>query len=311
MNLTAHGDELAEPTGAALRWLEDARASILEQLSEGVIIAGADGKLLFVNPAAAALHGVNTLDVAPDAYSETYHLLTMEGATYPFADLPLARAVSKGEIVEDARWRIRRPDGSEIVAIGSARPLIDAGRQIGAILTLRDDSERFDAERRVRESEAQVRLVLDSAAGAFYSVDRDGNTTLVSRGFLDLMGFARESEAMGQKLHAIIHHSHPDGSRYRVEQCPFYQCARTGTSAHVPEEVFFRLDGTPVPVEYWVAPIMRGDEHVGATCTITDLTERKATDAVLRESEARFRNMADHAPVMMWVTEPDGYCMDI
>ena len=308
MNLTAHGDELAEPTGAALRWLEDARASILEQLSEGVIIAGADGKLLFVNPAAAALHGVNTLDVAPDAYSETYHLLTMEGATYPFADLPLARAVRKGDIVEDARWRIRRPDGSEIVAIGSARPLIDAGRQIGAILTLRDDSERFDAERRVRESEAQVRLVLDSAAGAFYSVDRDGNTTLVSRGFLEMMGFARESEAMGQKLHAIIHHSHPDGSRYRVEQCPIYQCARTGTSAHVPEEVFSRLDGTPVPVEYWVAPIMRGDEHVGATCTITDLTERKATDAVLRESEARFRNMADHAPVMMWVTEPDGYC---
>lgn len=35
---------------------------------------------------------------------------------------------------------------------------------------------------------------------------------------------------------------------------------------------------------------------------------RREAGAALRESEARFRNMADHAPVMMWVTEPDGRC---
>ena len=36
--------------------------------------------------------------------------------------------------------------------------------------------------------------------------------------------------------------------------------------------------------------------------------EAKVTEARLRESEARFRNLADHAPVMMWVTDPSGYC---
>ena len=36
--------------------------------------------------------------------------------------------------------------------------------------------------------------------------------------------------------------------------------------------------------------------------------EAKVTEARLRESEARFRNVADHAPVMMWVTDPSGYC---
>ncbi len=35
---------------------------------------------------------------------------------------------------------------------------------------------------------------------------------------------------------------------------------------------------------------------------------RREAGQALRESEARFRNMADHAPVMLWVTEPDGYC---
>ncbi len=36
--------------------------------------------------------------------------------------------------------------------------------------------------------------------------------------------------------------------------------------------------------------------------------ERARTNKILRESEARFRNMADNAPVMIWVTETDGTC---
>jgi PAS domain S-box-containing protein len=39
-----------------------------------------------------------------------------------------------------------------------------------------------------------------------------------------------------------------------------------------------------------------------------DVIERTQARSALRESEARFRNMADHSPVMVWVTEPDGRC---
>ena len=85
--------------------------TLLNQLSEGVIVADRDGKLTFVNQAAERLHGVKALDVAPDGYSETYHLFTEDGDPYPFDQLPLSRAVLRGETVDDARWRIRRPDG--------------------------------------------------------------------------------------------------------------------------------------------------------------------------------------------------------
>ena len=39
-----------------------------------------------------------------------------------------------------------------------------------------------------------------------------------------------------------------------------------------------------------------------------DITEQRRVEAALKESEARFRNMADHAPVMLWMTDATGAC---
>jgi PAS domain S-box-containing protein len=154
------------------------RSAILSQLAESVIVTDAAGRISFVNEAAARLHGVVQLDVEPDDYSATYHLLTEDGRPYPTERLPLARAV-RGETVSDARWRIRRPDGTEVLAIGSARPLVDADNvQVGAVLTARDDTEREGAERRVRESEVRLRALTDNLpGGAVYQVSSgaDGN----------------------------------------------------------------------------------------------------------------------------------------
>src|SRR3712207_7542996 len=40
--------------------------------------------------------------------------------------------------------------------------------------------------------------------------------------------------------------------------------------------------------------------------TCTDVHDKRRAEQALRESEERFRNLADNAPVMVWVTEPDG-----
>jgi PAS domain S-box-containing protein len=141
------------------------REAILAQLAESVILADAEGRLTFVNEAAERLHGVKLLGVKPEEYSDTYHLLTEEGDPYPSAQLPLARAV-RGETVTDARWRIRRPDDSVVLAVGNAKPLFDArGRQVGAVLTARDETERDLAEQAVRESEARLRALTDNLPG--------------------------------------------------------------------------------------------------------------------------------------------------
>lgn len=131
-------------------------AAILAQLAEGVIVTDAAGKITLVNTAAAEIHGVARLDVEPDAYSDTYRLYTEDGRPYPPRDLPLARAVG-GHAARDARWRIRRPDGTEVLATGNALPLVDQdGAQIGAVLTIRDDTARNTAENALRDLNATL-----------------------------------------------------------------------------------------------------------------------------------------------------------
>ena len=144
----------------AARTFAEARAreteAILSQLAEGVIVTDVKGDITYVNRAAAMLHGAERLNVGPDDYSDAYRLLTEDGQPYPPRELPLARAVA-GDTVVDARWQIARPDGTKVVALGSAQPIIDDdGNQVGAVLTMRDDTARDAVERMLRQSEERL-----------------------------------------------------------------------------------------------------------------------------------------------------------
>jgi PAS domain S-box-containing protein len=131
------------------------REAILGQLSEGVIITDQQGKIIFVNDAAASLHGYAKLGVSPERYAETYNLLTLDGLPHPVEQLPLYRAIYNHETVLNARWRIKRPsDGSEIIALGNAKPVHRPdGSLIGAVLVIQDDTERQAYEQALRASE--------------------------------------------------------------------------------------------------------------------------------------------------------------
>lgn len=110
----------------------------LDTLDEGVIVADATGSIIYANPVAVVMHGRLTMGVLPDDYSPIHGLFTEDGRPYPSGDLPLVRAALGGETIRDARWRIRRPDGSSVLATGDAMPLYaEAGRLTGSILIFR------------------------------------------------------------------------------------------------------------------------------------------------------------------------------
>ncbi len=181
------------------------RDAILEQLAEGVIIADPDGKIVFVNHAAIRQHGAARLDVLPEDYTEAYSLLTERGHPHPVDTLPLTRAVRHGETITDARWRIRRPDGSEVMVIGNARPVTAPdGSAIGAVLTLRDETARIQAEHLLAESESRFRMVADSAPAFIWMTDAETRVIFTNRRYKTVFG-ADIGDLFGAKWMKLAH----------------------------------------------------------------------------------------------------------
>lgn len=169
------------------------------------------------------------------------------------------------------------------------------GRAIRFPGVLMNIEQRRQIESDLKRREADLALLLDATADGFYAVDKKGYTTRCNAAFLRMLGFENADDVIGKQLHDIIHHSYADGSHYPHEDCPIYQVASSGEMAHVDDEVFFRTDGTPFPVEYWVRPVVWQGELQGAVCNVVDISERKrAEDAqklLMRELNHRVKNL--------------------
>ncbi len=225
---------------------------------------------------------------------------------WPFVATQFAQIVASRRGISMARQRMElRRFGRlcETYWDYSLNPIVDADGTVAGLLNISFEStETVMAERRLQGSEAYLRLVLDNSVGGLYGVGTDGVTTFCNDVFLRMLGFAHARDAIGRSLHEMIHHTRPDGTPYDKRLSPVTIAAQTGQPAHVDNEVFYRLDGTAFPVEYWVRPIVRDGTLQGAVCTFIDISARKQAEQALRESESRFRLIADSAPVPMWVT---------
>ena len=145
--------------------------------------------------------------------------------------------------------------------------------------------DRQRAQEALHESEERIRLLLDSTAEAIYGINRDGECTFCNPATLRLLGYEKGDGLLGKDSHAVIHHSHADGSPYAAEDCQIYNSLKHGEGIHSDEDVFWHADGTSFPVEYWAYPIRKEGEAVGAVITFLDITERKRAQAALLEAK--------------------------
>jgi PAS domain S-box-containing protein len=166
--------------------------------------------------------------------------------------------------------------------------------------------EELRAQReQLRESEERSRLLLESTAEGIYGCDADMVIRFVNPATCRMLGFSAE-ELLGQLAHPTFHHHYADGRVYPREQCPMYLAATEGKSAHVEDECLWRKDGSGLPVEYRATPMLKDGAVVGCVVSFTDITERKASDQRLRETEHYFRSVLERAPDGLLVVDEDG-----
>lgn len=141
-----------------------------------------------------------------------------------------------------------------------------------------------------QQIEHENQLILQAAGEGIYGVNADGHTTFVNPAGERMLGWSAE-ELVGHNIHDMIHHSKPDGSHYDVRDCPILAAFMDGEIHTVDDEVFWRKDGTSIPVEYTSTPIKDHDYLVGAVVIFRDISERKEADQNLRAALAKVEEL--------------------
>ncbi|HTT33446.1 MAG TPA: PAS domain S-box protein [Methylomirabilota bacterium] len=160
-------------------------------------------------------------------------------------------------------------------------------------------ADRIRIEQVLRESEAQLQLLLDSTAEAIYGIDGEGRCRFVNRTCLLVLGYRKPEDLLGRKMHDLIHHSHRDGSPYPAEECPGQRTITRGTASHLFNEYLWRADGSSFPVEIWSYPVWRGDSLVGGVITFVDITERERAEAALRAAHKESELFINSVPSIL------------
>ena len=155
----------------------------------------------------------------------------------------------------------------------------------GCVLVIRDITERKRAEEALRDREERLKLLLDSTAEAIYGLDREGNCTFCNPACLRLLGYQRPEELLRNNMHALTHHTRPNGTPYPEQECHIYQAFRKGETTHVDDEMLWRADGTSFAAEYWSHPVRRDGELVGSVVTFLDISERRGLEEQFRQSQ--------------------------
>jgi PAS domain S-box-containing protein len=163
--------------------------------------------------------------------------------------------------------------------------------------------ERKRAEQTLRESEEKFRSVFRDAGVGMAIVSPEGRFLARNGAFSKFIGYTEE-ELLGKTVQSVTHPEDwpmfskrlslalTDGASFQGVQKRCLHKNGQVLCGECSASLIRDLDGKP---QYFVAEVL-------------DITERKRTEEALRESEKRFRLVADTAPVLIWMSDTDKLC---
>ncbi len=271
----------------------------IESTAEGIGISDEEGGIIFLNKAMRRLSGYD-----PEALNRAGGpiILYREAGTARHAvDEASAGRTWNGELT------LVRRDGGTLPIEASAAPIVDDfGQVIGGIGVHRDISERKAAEQELRRSEERFRRAFEYAVIGRAIARPDGPFVKVNRALADMLGMTQEElerktwqevthplfmEAAGGVVRDLVQHDAPSVSL---------------------EMKLLRKDGGSVWVRLTCA-LLRDEsgDPFHLIGDIEDITDRKRYETSLKESEERYRQLYQQAPVMLHTIDPEGRLLEV
>ena len=283
------GDAI-ERTQEALRESEERHRTILQTAMDGFWLVDTQGRLLEVNEAYCRMSGYSAQELLAMRISDLEADETADDTA-----ARIQKIMAQGEDRFESRHR--RKDGSifDVEVSVQYRPA-EGGRFVAF---LRDITERKRAEKALRESEERFRRIFSHAGEGIGSVD-DGERFQFANPAAETIFGVPAGGLVGRSL---IEFLSSEESRHVLEESAN---RRVGLESSYEMEIL-RADGVARQLLVTAVPdISAQGRFTGALGVFRDITERKQAEEALRESEARFDQLAAQSGTIAWEVDAQG-----
>ena len=280
--------------------------TVFNSMSEGIIVADATGRLLFANPSAERISGMEMVPSKPSEWAQIYGIFYLDQETHvPTDQNPLVRAL-RGESTDDFEAFVRnekKPDG--VYVSGNGRPILshETNEVTAGVVVFRDitKSKKIEArlERTIAELQDQSRLMettFNSVSDGVVVTDTDGRFLLVNPSAERIVGMGATG-APSDQWSETYGTFYPDGETlFPSKDLPLMRamCGEASDDTELlirnperPEGVYISVNARP----------LRDDAGVvkGGVIIFRDITKLKEIEAELRQT---VRNLQDQAQLM-------------
>jgi PAS domain S-box-containing protein len=194
------------------------------------------------------------------------------------------------------------PAGTKVGEV-SVIPIFDvSGRCTSLIGTVHDITERRRAEDALIEERHLFRTLMDNLPDKIYFKDRESRFVRINKETVKVLGLSDPAQAVGKTDFDLFTAEHAQPA-YNDEQ----EIIRTGQPVVGKEEKGTWPDGRVTWVSTTKMPLRDANGNIIGTFGVSrDITERKRAEKALRESEQRFRQVAESAGDWIWEVDTQG-----
>lgn len=271
-------------------------ASVLKSTSQGVILLDLEGNILNVNDAACSIYNISR----EEALGKNIFKFVPE----PISSLGKSRfrKVINGEQGNSHEYKVTDNKGGEIyLEVLSTAILDDEKNIIGMSVLCQDISERKRTENALKESEELHKQLVNLLPEALVLADCDNRLTYVSTVFLELFGYESLEKVLGKSILEFLPEEYHSEITQTVES--IYQ------DQSVENKVYplIKEDGSYIwcSIEADIFRDKNGNVK-GLIAVLHDLTERLRMENAIRNSEKRFRELAELLPEIVYEMDISG-----
>jgi PAS domain S-box-containing protein len=301
--------------------------SVIQNMGDGLIVVDENRKFILWNTAGERIIGIGPMDIPIERWAQTYGFFLPDTKTiFDTNELPLVKALN-GEEVDNMEMFIqnyKKPEGLSVIA--TARPLKNlAGETTGGVLVIHDITERKNSENEIkklneeleqkvterttqlaeaietlRKSEEKYREIVENISDVVHTSDYKGYFTYINPACKKLTGYT-QNELIGKHFSELV------APEWRDRVAEFYL---NQFKNRIDETSFSFPILTKNREEKWVEQtvmqLREGNRITGHKSIMRDITERKAAEQKLKESEGQLQTIFNEAPDALIVINDEG-----